>query len=96
MRAAASEGGEGQRPAEGEGGDRGGEAGGERAEGAAEGERDVGAPGEEVAVGEVGEAQDRVGEGDADGAEADHRPGDGAVEEDLRGHAGAFARRAPR
>ena len=71
-----------------------GEAGGERAEGAGEGERDVGAPGDEVAVGEVGEAQDRVGEGDADGAEADHRPGDGAVEEDLRGHARALPRPA--
>ena len=49
-------------------------------------ERDVGAPGEEVAMGEVGEAQDRIGERDADGAEADHRPEDQAVEEDLRAH----------
>ena len=57
---------------------------------------DVGAPGEEVAVGEVGEAQDRVGERHADGAEADHRPEDQAVEEHLRAHDAVSGRRAPR
>ena len=36
-------------------------------------QRDIGAPGDELAMGEIGEAQDRIGERDADRAEPDHR-----------------------
>ena len=61
----------------------------ERAERAADRERDIGAPGDELAMREVGEAQDRIGERDADGAEPDHRAGDQAVHQRLRVHGAA-------
>ena len=61
---------------------------GEQAERARDGEREIGAPGDELAMREIGEAQDRIGQRDADGAEPDHRAGNQPVEQDLRGHGG--------
>ena len=49
-------------------------------------------------MGEIGEAQDRIGQRDADGAEPDRRAGDQAIHERLRVHARhrRSAARAPR
>ncbi len=46
----------------------------------------IGAPGDELAMGEIGEAQDRIGERDADGAEPDHGAHQQAVGEELQVH----------
>ena len=86
-----------QRPAEGERADRRRQAAGKRAERAGDDQREIGAPGDELAMREIGEAQDRIGERDADRAEPDHRAGDQAVHQRLRVHGAAFLWwRAPR
>ena len=60
-------------------------------------QREIGAPGDELAMREIGEAQDRIGERDADRAEPDHRAGHQPVHQRLRVHGAACLwRRAPR
>ena len=79
-------GGDGQRPAERERADRDKQRSRCRAERAGDRQGEIGAPGEEFAMREIGEAQDRIGQRHADGAEPDHRAADEPVHQRLRVH----------
>ena len=69
---------------------------GDEADEAGDEERRVGAPGDELAMREIGEAQDRIGQGHADRAEADHGADEEAVGDELQVHADRLAAREPR
>jgi hypothetical protein len=73
------------RPAEGQGADRLAVGHG-CADKEGQSQCQIGAPADEVAMGEVGEAKDRIGEGQADGAEARHGAHHQPVGEELQRH----------
>ncbi len=68
---------------------------GQEADEAADRQRRIGAPGDEFAMGEIGEAEDRIGQRHADGAEADHRPDQQTVGDELQVHRRALRAGAP-